>query len=275
MNLFKSKEKDVEKNSTVKKEDKLPVAMGNAMMADAENASGFDNVTADDIAIPFMAILQALSPQVRGDNKIDGAAEGYFFNTVTSELFKEPIDLIPCAFIKVWIEWKTRESGGGLVAIHEDSLVLDECRKNEKGQDIRKNNGNQIATTAQHYCIQVKEDGSLVRVVISLNSTQLKKSRKWMSQMQALRITGPGKDAKPFLPPMFSHVYIAKSVFEKNDKGEWMGWEFGHPALINDAKLYKFAKKFSDDVLKGKVKAAPPSQEEGDQTPTEKENAVL
>ena len=48
-------------------------------------AKGFDNMTQDDLALPFVRILGQLSPQVTdGDAKyIDGAKPGMIYNTVT------------------------------------------------------------------------------------------------------------------------------------------------------------------------------------------------
>ena len=50
---------------------------------------GFENMTQDDMALPFIRILGQLSPQVTdGDSKfINGAKPGMIYNTVTSDLF--------------------------------------------------------------------------------------------------------------------------------------------------------------------------------------------
>ena len=53
-----------------------------------DDAKGFDNMTQDDLALPFVRILGQLSPQVTdGDAKyIEGAKPGMIYNTVTSEI---------------------------------------------------------------------------------------------------------------------------------------------------------------------------------------------
>ena len=65
---------------------------------------GFENMTQEDMALPFVRILGQLSPQVTdGDAKfIDGAKPGMIYNTVTSELFdgKKGIKVIPCYYKK-------------------------------------------------------------------------------------------------------------------------------------------------------------------------------
>ena len=54
-----------------------------------DDAKGFDNMTQDDLALPFVRILGQLSPQVTmGDAKyIESAKPGMIYNTVTNELY--------------------------------------------------------------------------------------------------------------------------------------------------------------------------------------------
>ena len=94
--------------------------------------AGFEGFTADDIAIPFINILQKLSHQVDEDDAlhIDGAKAGMLFNTVTEELFdgKDGIMFIPVHRVHSYSEWVPRDMGGGFVAQHDplDPVVLRE-----------------------------------------------------------------------------------------------------------------------------------------------------
>ena len=67
-----------------------------------DDAKGFDNMTQEDLALPFVRILGQLSPQVTaGDAKyIEAAKPGMIYNTVTSELYdgKIGIMVIPCYY---------------------------------------------------------------------------------------------------------------------------------------------------------------------------------
>ena len=233
----------------------LQANMMGMLAQDSQKHTGFENMTAEDIALPFLTILQALSPQVRGQNKIDGASEGDFYNTVTQEAHKGVLKIIPCAFKKAYVEWTPREQGGGYVKEHVNSQILDSTHKNEKNQDALPN-GNIIVTTAYHYVLVVK-DNTVERAIISFTSTQLKKSRRWNSQMMNIQIKLPSGEL--ITPPMFSHVYAAKTVSESNDLGQWSGWDISSPMMIDDMKLYVRAKTFSEDIAKGLVKVAPPS----------------
>ena len=70
-----------------------------------DDAKGFDNMTQDDLALPFVRILGQLSPQVTaGDSKyMENAKPGMIYNTVTSELYdgKTGIKVIPCYYKKI------------------------------------------------------------------------------------------------------------------------------------------------------------------------------
>ena len=67
-------------------------------------SKGFENMTQDDLALPFLRILGQLSPQVtQGDAKyIEIAKPGNIYNTVTNDLFdgKKGIKVIPCYYKK-------------------------------------------------------------------------------------------------------------------------------------------------------------------------------
>lgn len=220
------------------------------MMADA--GLGFENVSANDVAIPYLKVLQALSPELRGVTKIAGAEEGLIINTVTGVLMKE-IRVIPCAFKKSYVEWTPREAGGGLVKEHSEESILDKTKKNERNQDVLAN-GNLIVTTAYHYVL-VLSDGGFERALIAMSSTQLKKSRRWLGQMMALQVKVGDKS---FTPPPFSHSYHLGTGMETKDANSWYGWLINDPVMVQDRGIYEAAKKFGQDVTAGLVKVAEP-----------------
>jgi hypothetical protein len=239
----------------------LPATAG--FMDDLGN-SGFENVRPEDIAIPFIRVLQSNSPQCHGPEKIPGAMAGQFYNTVTHAVYKDHIDIIPCAFQKVFIEWTPREQGGGFIKEYLDSSILSGTKKNDKNVDVLPN-GNVLIPTAKHWCLLLKEDGGFERAVLSLTSTQLKKSRNWLSQMLSLQISFKGKK---FTPPMYSHSYTVTATEESNDLGSWYGYKIGNPVLYaqdpKNADLYQDAKKFYSDVTSGSVKSAVPVDAEAE-----------
>jgi len=72
---------------------------------------------ADEMQIPFVRALQALSPQL-GKKKpeyIEGAEQGDMFNTVTGEVWKgdDGVTIIPCYQTTKYLEFTPRDQGGG------------------------------------------------------------------------------------------------------------------------------------------------------------------
>jgi hypothetical protein len=244
------------------KEEAGALAMLNELEQDA--GAGFEDMGMQDVAVPFLMILQSGSPQLKmGEQKIEGANEGDIYNSVTQEIFKgkEGVHVIPCFYKKSFVEWRPRESGGGFVTAYDDDAILAQTTKNAKGQD-QLANGNIIVTTAYYYVLLVNvATGGSYRAVISMSSTQLKKSRRWNSLMQSIKV--PGKTGVLFTPPMFSHIYHLTTVPEKNEKGAWAGWQIENAGLIPNsrASLYADAKAYGSEARQGLVKEATPVEE--------------
>ena len=221
---------------------------------------------AEDMAIPFLVILQTGSPQVkRGQPEyIKEAESSMIMNSVTKELFdgEEGITVIPCAFEKVYIEWKDREKGGGIVMVHDrvrGAELETKAKRNDKGQAVL-DNGNIIVGTAQHYVLILRKDGTVDQALIAMSSTQLKKSRQWNTIMAKVMI--PVGDKK--VPaPSFACKYQLTTVAESNAKGDWFGWKIEHlggkdPAFLQDGEraLFQMAKAFYEAIMGGAVKVS-------------------
>lgn len=241
-----------------KKEELANVKHGTPAVIDYETDAGAGlDFGAQDMAIPFLMALQSGSPQVkRGEQQVPGAAEGDIFNTITGEIFKSGIgvNVIPCAYQKRWVEWRPRESGGGFVAQHESEAIMASCKRVD-GKDVLPN-GNVIVTTAYHYVIVISPNGDYSMAVISMASTQLKKSRKWNSLIANQKMTT--KDGRKFTPAMYAVMYKLDTVPESNERGAWSGWHIEVAEPVVDPLLYREAKAFAESVRSGKTSASAP-----------------
>lgn len=186
--------------------------------------TGLEEASSDDYAIPFLRVLQSMSPQLKkSDGKyIPGAEEGMFFNTVTESVYDgtEGVIIIPCAYKKKYIEWVTRENGGGFVSDEHSASILKECKKDDSGRFIW-TNGNQIAETAEYYSILAQDENEPEQVLLSLTSSQLGFSRRWNTMLNNARV----KNAKgeTVAAPMFSYMYNLTTIPQSNDQYSWMG----------------------------------------------------
>ncbi len=222
---------------------------------------GFQGLSKDDLAIPFLVILQSGSPQLKRSEGeyIPGAAEGMLFNSVTRQVMDpvaERIYVVPCAYDRHFVEWRIRENGGGFQGQHsveEGQTLLEKSMRDDKNRDIIES-GNQLNDTRTFYVmIYNDEDGIVGPALITMTSTQIKKARQWLMQQNLLKLKGPNG---PYTPPMFASKWRVNTVPESNEKGSWMGWAFSHEGYLSGPQdpVFVEALKFAKSVKSGAVK---------------------
>ena len=227
------------------------------MEADANK--GAQNISQEDLALPFLKILGQLSPEVNKTHGkyVEGAEPGKIINTVTNELY-DKISVVPCHYKRQYIEWQDRgASSGAPVAIHDaDSDIVSQTTRDKSYKD-RLPNGNYLENTANHFVLVVGKNPETA--LISMKSTQLKVSRKWNSMMMGIKLLGKNG---LFTPPTYSPIYNLKTVQMSNDKGTWFGWDVAKAGPVEDKSIYDMAKSFAESVNKGDVQAKPEVQEQ-------------
>lgn len=238
----------------VKQESSTAVAL---MSDDLEALAGLgmESATTEDMSIPFLRILAQLSPQVnkRDGAYVQGAEPGFIYNTVANEAYNgdEGVTVIPCYYNRRYVEWKPREKGGGYVNSYPATdPIVNKTFRDDRGNDVLPN-GNLLVNTAQFFVVLLHPQNGPQRCLITMTSTQLKKARKWMTQMQSL--TATGKNGNMFTLPMMSQTYRLRTVEERNDKGSWFGWEISRIGPVEDKALFGLAVEFSKSVAKGEV----------------------
>jgi hypothetical protein len=230
-----------------------------------EGGEGFENVTARDVIIPRITILQSMSDQLKKKHAlyIEGAQVGQFCNVALGTILEEPLILIPCFYAMVYIEWAPRGSDKGLIRVHgTDASVLDETERDEETNKNMLPNGNYIAETATYFCLYQNGDGDWEKVFIPLASTQLKNSKRWMTKLKNEKI--PRADGSKFNPNIYYRSWSAGTAEESNNKGDWIGWTFepSEPimeidptgALLNEAK--EFCRQAKVGLVRGDVEGA-------------------
>lgn len=258
-----------------------PASMDDLFQQDA--GGGMQNYGANDLATPFLAILQKGSPQVSRANAkyIKGAEQGMILNTLTGDVYPgegdgdEPggILFIPCAYQKVCVRWKSRESGGGFVGNYrENDPALKAFATDERNRRVDAQSGDIIVDTAHHYGMLLHENGFPEFAVISMASTQLKKSRNWNTMMR--RIMKKTKDGRIYNPPCYSHVYRLTTVGESKDTFDWYGWKIVSEGEVTDPNIYMMAREFSKQVDAGNVRVSAPPQD-FEEEPTTTSNATF
>jgi len=248
------------KETQIAKRENAGALATNVFEADA--GAGSQNITQEDLALPFLKVLGQLSPEVNKQNAkfINGAEAGMIVNSVTKKIYdgKKGIEVIPVHYERQYVEWQDRgaTSTGAPVAIHKaDSDIINTTTRDKNWKD-RLPNGNYLENTASHFVILLGDTPSTA--LISMRATQLKVSKTWNSLMLGLKMQGKNG---LFTPPTYSHIYNLKTVQMSNDKGTWFGWDVSQVGPVSDKSVYQIAKNFAEKNSKGLVKVKPENQE--------------
>jgi hypothetical protein len=245
-----------------KKETAVSTDVMDDILEFAGEGAAFDS---SEMQIPFVRILQAMSPQLkkREAEYIEGSEQGDMFNTVTKQHWtgEDGITVIPCYQTTKYLEFTPRDQGGGFRGeIPATDPVLQ--RTERQGAKEMLPNGNELVKSDQHYCLVVEADGTYQPVVIDMKSSQLKVSRRWKTQIAMQKIKHP-KTGAMITPPLFATQWKFTTVEESNDQGSWFNYQIEKVGLLESRDLMLEAKSFRDSVAAGEVKAAP---EEGSST---------
>lgn len=234
---------------------------------------GFEHQTRADIAIPFLNVLQPLSPEITNN---EAARAGMLFNSVTEQLTdgKTGLVFIPATTRHVFVEWVPREKGGGFVGIHEiESEVVKNARAASK--EFGKYTtpaGNQLQETFYVYGVLLDDEGAPGEMaILAFTSTKITPYKRWNTKINMFTVKTPS--GAKVRPPLFAHQVRITTTKEKNNKGEFFNVDLqpavnnsvaesllppGHPALEAAKDLRKLV---DDGVAKADYTSQRPEAE--------------
>lgn len=240
--------------------DAFELAEQLASMAAEDAGRGNENVTAQDIAIPYIGILQALSPQCQ-----EGTPEyhesfrpGMFFQNVNNLVWDTkkdgPLEIVPCAFDRKIVEWIPRDAGGGLVAVHEvNTPLMREAKPNDKKIPTLPNGHNLIDTSTHYVLYRSPISGEFEPAVISMKSTAQKKSRLWNSLISQQVIPNSKAPA-----PRWLFRWNFTTAIEISGDNRWYNFEIARGDVV-DMATYARAKRLNENFRAGTVTTAEPA----------------
>lgn len=216
-----------------------------AYLQNQQQSRGSEAVSTDDLVIPRLEIVQALSPARKRTEPeyIDGAEEGDLFNTVTRELYGDHVWIVPVLFRKDWNVWLNRKKHGNEPGFLGSFPTLEqaEARKAE-AEDSEQYAGKEIEVieTPVNFSLLIHPvTGKVEEIAVSMARTKYKVARKWNS---LIRLAGGDR---------FSRVYKITTVEEKNAKGDsylnFAVQNHGFPA----EKLYRRAEALYNEITSG------------------------
>lgn len=184
-------------------------------------ATGFENQTQEDYSIPWLAILEALSPALEENKDL---RPGWLYNSATGEAYQEGVVFVPAITKHSFVEYKPRGQGGGFVGLHEpDSDLVIDCKTNQDFGEYTTPGGNELTETFYVYGIMVESDGSLVPMAISFSGTRIKKYKNWMTKARTVQLTN--SQGRRFPAPLFAHRYLLEATPDSSPKGKFHNWK--------------------------------------------------
>jgi len=234
--------------------------------------AGFEGAGAESFAIPFLQVLQKMSPLVDPDESsyIQGAVAGMFLDTVTRELYDGKnvgLRIIPCAYKRSYVKWGGRDSENsgflGEFAVEEingmvenGEIVEFEGKLYEPDADGKVNpkKSSYYADTRSHFVIVMKDNGEYFQAVLGLSSSQVKASKMLLTMLRQKKI----KHGNAMItPPSFLNIVRLKTIAQSNEKGSWSGCQFQLEGTLtgNEAHIYQEAREMNAAFKSGDLQA--------------------
>jgi|WetSurMetagenome_2_1015567.scaffolds.fasta_scaffold00090_33 hypothetical protein len=233
--------------------------------------AGFENSTSEDFAVPFLHVLQSNSVAVEAGEEVEvngtmvAPRAGMIINTVTGRLYeadgnknKPGVLFVPATTQHLYVEWKTRDNGGGYVGQHlpTDRHVMSIIQNQDFGKF--KMGDNDLIETYYVYGLNVDEiTGEFEQAIVAFTSTKIKVFKAWHSRKKIMRI--PGLRATL---PLFSHIWRLNTEGQKNSKGSYYNLKFslgkGNEAasrLMTSSELFQSAAMMNEAFKDGAIKA--------------------
>lgn len=227
----------------LKEQAQLP---STALLFEQDAGSGTENIGKDELAIPYISLLQKTSQAVDPTSAgyVDGAKIGSFLITGINKVAAE-LKVIPVHYKRQYAKYEDNDFRG-----YVDGAVVDAGIESGNftvsGRKLFDEAGYEYKDTRTHLFLIINDDGTTTAGILNLSSTQIKKSKTLLTQIQTFLETG--KSGGKFTPPSYSHVYRLSSVAEKNDNGSWSGVKFDRIGYVESAEIYNKAKALHESA---------------------------
>jgi len=223
----------------------------------SDSARGSEEVGINDLTIPRLSIIQALSPQRKKNaaEYIEGAEEGMLFNTVTNRIYADPVLFVPVYYRMEYVVWRHRDAGGGFLGAFSSpeeaaAFVANHPQAGtttEKGEPVL-----EVQDTAQQFGLLLDPDSSAenpsaTEVVLSMARAALKPSRQLNSM---IRIAEGDR---------WERLYRLSAVSVDGPRGEYYNWKVEQLGFVSESvfkraeQLYEAVKSGQRDVERGPI----------------------
>ena len=204
---------------------------------------GAENVGTDDMIIPRIELIQALSPVRKKSDPayIEGAEEGMLYNNVTRTLYGTEVTVVPVYYTKQFLVWKDRKAGGGGSNGFRGAFASKELADRAIAELAEE--ALEVSDTAQHFVL-VRNGDDWQEAVISMAKSKVKVSKRWNSLMRLSNMDS------------FSRAYKLSATTETNARNEsYFNFNVAALGFVNK-ELYERAEKLYETIRTGGVKVS-------------------
>ena len=214
--------------------------------------AGLENVRMQDIEVPRVSLMQALSPEVADEGKFRaGDLVDSINGTLIAESGKE-VKFIVLRHVLQWIKWRPRPQGGGIVEMSMDANSA--LAKAYKDQDPKLDaKTNDVIVEYHNFIVILPDYNPEQMMMIACGKTNWKHGKNLISRMKM----------RGSRFPAFAGVYTVKSDNETNKNNQtYKVFNFENAGWA-DEPLYRIAEK-AYDAIRGVAVAAKVDDKESD-----------
>ena len=209
---------------------------------------GSEQVTINDLILPRVDVLQALSPQIKKTDPqyIPNSEQGIIFNTVSNELYGSQVTIVPVVFRREFIIWCERKSGGGFKGAYPTAEEAEEERQALENPDIH-----EVVETHVNFVLIIHPNGRMEEAVFSWSKSKRKVSRKLNSLVQMINAD------------RFARAYKLTAIPVTGNKGEYWSFDVGAIGFVTKP-VYDKAASVYEAIHRGERTVQHTQQDDAD-----------
>lgn len=224
--------------------------------------AGTEAMTAADVEIPRIKLLQALDEQVQNEDE----KPGYFWHTIAEVNLGQELRIIPVFTAQGFILWRPRQMGGGILARADDAInwnpasaefhvQLDHSKKqvtwrtaktvresgldNWGSSDPSDPNSQPAATRMYNIAVVLPDFPEYSPAVVTLQRSAVKVARKFIGKLMLSQA------------PSFGLIFKMFGVKDQNSVGqEFYNYRFQGDGLVENEELFNYAKSVYEQFKK-------------------------
>ena len=213
------------------KEDKVP-----AKVDWTEDAGlGLEDAAQDEFKLPLIKILYSSNMPDGIEKTVTGTdvVEGCVFNQTSENAYdgKQGFFAVPCMYKRSFNEWQEMDEGNNRpVAVHKEKPL----GLTKNGNKDVLPNGNYVEDTGNWFILILDKDRNVIdQGMITMKSTQKKKSNEWLQKIKSNTLLVEGKALNP---PMYKCIYRMKVARQESNKYKYFGWLIKFEDYLDDNK---------------------------------------